>query len=346
MIDLAVLDLLARGGALGILALWSVLLWRDARGQPAAQAALLMNLAIAGHILADMHNWYGYSGAGIFVLRLLQSAAPGCIWLFVRIWFDDKARFGGSGWAAIAFSACSGGAVHLFRVLTGTWSIELDVFQRVVWLGFVGAALFIVWRGRDSDLIETRRRVRIRFVLITSATTAAITISGFIFNLTPGVSTYFQVATSLMVVLSALYLFSSIFGLRASSLFVPPEPAPIRPAMAEDDPLMARLHTHMDTQKPHRDETMTIAKLAAQLGEQEYRLRRLINGRLRHRNFAAFLNGYRLDEVKHALADQEQRGVPILTIALDAGFGSLGPFNRAFREAEGMTPTDYRQTHG
>ena len=30
------------------------------------------------------------------------------------------------------------------------------------------------------------------------------------------------------------------------------------------------------------------------------------------------------------------------TIALDAGFGSLGPFNRAFREAEGMTPSEYR----
>ena len=87
---------------------------------------------------------------------------------------------------------------------------------------------------------------------------------------------------------------------------------------------------------------MTIAKLAAQLGEPEYRLRRLINGQLGHRNFAAFLNGYRLDEVRAALSDPDQRQVPILTIALDAGFGSLGPFNRAFREVAGMTPTEYR----
>jgi AraC-like DNA-binding protein len=34
--------------------------------------------------------------------------------------------------------------------------------------------------------------------------------------------------------------------------------------------------------------------------------------------------------------------IRIITIALDAGFGSLGPFNRAFREAEGMTPSAYR----
>jgi AraC-like DNA-binding protein len=68
----------------------------------------------------------------------------------------------------------------------------------------------------------------------------------------------------------------------------------------------------------------------------------LINGQLGYRNFAAFLNGYRLDEVKAALNDPTQRGVPILTIALDAGFGSLGPFNRAFREAEAMTPSEFR----
>ena len=31
-----------------------------------------------------------------------------------------------------------------------------------------------------------------------------------------------------------------------------------------------------------------------------------------------------------------------LGIALDAGFGSLAPFNRAFRAAENCTPTEYR----
>lgn len=34
---------------------------------------------------------------------------------------------------------------------------------------------------------------------------------------------------------------------------------------------------------------------------------------------------------------------PISTIALDAGFGSLGAFNRAFKEATGATPSVYRE---
>jgi AraC-like DNA-binding protein len=98
----------------------------------------------------------------------------------------------------------------------------------------------------------------------------------------------------------------------------------------------------MDQERPHRDEGLTIAALAAQFGEQEYRLRRTINRAMGHRNFAQFLNSHRLAEVRQALADPAQREVPILTIALDAGFGSLGPFNRAFRESEGMTPSEYR----
>jgi AraC-like DNA-binding protein len=34
--------------------------------------------------------------------------------------------------------------------------------------------------------------------------------------------------------------------------------------------------------------------------------------------------------------------VPISTIALDAGFQSLGPFNRTFKIETGLTPTEFR----
>ncbi len=33
----------------------------------------------------------------------------------------------------------------------------------------------------------------------------------------------------------------------------------------------------------------------------------------------------------------------MLTIALDAGFQSVGPFNRAFRAATDLTPTEFRR---
>jgi len=56
----------------------------------------------------------------------------------------------------------------------------------------------------------------------------------------------------------------------------------------------------------------------------------------------AFLNRYRIDEAKTALADSSQKDVPVLTIGMDAGFRSLGPFNRAFKADTGLTPTGFR----
>jgi AraC-like DNA-binding protein len=107
--------------------------------------------------------------------------------------------------------------------------------------------------------------------------------------------------------------------------------------------LLRRLAQLMVVERAYRREGLTIGVLSAELGVPEYRLRQLINEGLGHRNFNAFLNRYRIEEVKAALADPEQREVPVLTIAMDAGFQSLGPFNRAFRAATDLTPTEFRR---
>ena len=99
----------------------------------------------------------------------------------------------------------------------------------------------------------------------------------------------------------------------------------------------------MVVERAYRREGLTIGSLSAELGVPEYRLRQLINEGLGHRNFNAFLNRYRIEEAQAALADPEQREVPVLTIAMDAGFQSVGPFNRAFRAATDLTPTEFRR---
>jgi AraC-like DNA-binding protein len=112
---------------------------------------------------------------------------------------------------------------------------------------------------------------------------------------------------------------------------------------AQETALLARLAAVMAEGKAYREEGLSIAVLAAKLEIPEYRLRRLINQRLGYRNFSSYVNGYRLAEATAALADPAQAEVPILTIALDAGFQSIGPFNRAFKAAAGMTPSEYRR---
>jgi AraC-like DNA-binding protein len=99
----------------------------------------------------------------------------------------------------------------------------------------------------------------------------------------------------------------------------------------------------MADERVYRQENITIGVLAGRLKIPEYRLRRLINQRLGHRNFNVFLNNHRIEEAKAALADPAQAEVPVITIAMDAGFQSLGPFNRAFKAVTGVTPTEYRR---
>jgi AraC-like DNA-binding protein len=126
-----------------------------------------------------------------------------------------------------------------------------------------------------------------------------------------------------------------------------PEPAPTPSPDAEPDPaedrLAESLQRAMAVDRAYRSEDLSIAGLAARLAVPEYRLRRLINQRLGHRNFNAFVNGFRLAEAMAALADPLKRELPVLTIALTAGFQSIGPFNRAFKTATGLTPTEFRR---
>jgi AraC-like DNA-binding protein len=110
-----------------------------------------------------------------------------------------------------------------------------------------------------------------------------------------------------------------------------------------DVALLEKLRRELEVNRAYREEDLGIAGLASRLGVPEYRLRRLINQQLGHRNFAAFLNGYRIDEAMAALADPGQVEVPVLTIAMDAGFSSIGPFNRAFKARTGQTPSEYRR---
>ncbi|GGA85099.1 transcriptional regulator [Neiella marina] len=90
---------------------------------------------------------------------------------------------------------------------------------------------------------------------------------------------------------------------------------------------------------------LTIGKLSEQLKLPEHRLRKLINEGLGYKNFSSYLNSYRIPQACQMLKDRDNAEKPILSIALELGFGSISPFNRAFKQATGNTPTEYRDHH-
>jgi AraC-like DNA-binding protein len=125
----------------------------------------------------------------------------------------------------------------------------------------------------------------------------------------------------------------------ASSLAQQAALPPDNPAPRAASPALTRLTQAMTEDHVYRREGLSLAALAQTLNLGEAALRGLINQELGYRNFNDFLHHYRLQEAAARLTGED---LPILSIALECGYGSIGPFNRAFRQRFGMTPTEYR----
>ena len=119
----------------------------------------------------------------------------------------------------------------------------------------------------------------------------------------------------------------------ASSLT--PSPAPLNRKAALKDRLVAA----MGERRAYAQEGLGLAQLADQLEATPAQLREAINQQLGYRNFNDFLHHYRVDEAAQRLLLQD---LPVLSIALDVGYGSIGPFNRAFKQIKGATPSEWR----
>lgn len=345
MIGFHELDMMVRGGSLGLLALFAWLLWRDHRKAFAARVGLVMLAAIAAHVVASTPGGGWQHNPVRIVLDLASSSVFGLFWLFTRAWFEDTPRFGWRSWAiALSPTLMIAALVLVGHVETPSVRHVWFPLSRLAWFAFGIGGLWVAWRGRDEDLVESRRRLRLGLVasvggLALLVNCVEIAVFGY------GAPVELRSLTQFGIVLATFLVCTAMFRVREDDLFGPIAQPSRRtsPEPTDADGIALRLLAHMETEKPYRSEVLTIAGLASQLGEPEYRLRRVINGTLGHRNFAGFLNEYRLGEVKAALADPTQREVPILTIALDAGFGSLGPFNRAFRQSEGVNPSKFRR---
>jgi AraC-like DNA-binding protein len=345
---IATLDLLLRGAGLGALAVIVVLLARQYGRTVAGQLGIVFCVSIAAALFCPLvaHRWH--AGPWGLPLYAACSAAAGLFWLFVQAWFDDAFRPRLLHWAAVAALT----AIHLWRgadmrihaglVPESDLAGALNALPFLLDLVFIVAALVRAGAGKADDLEEARRRFRDVMVRAIGGYMVVVTgLSIYLFYRQPAPLVDFLIMLGTVFLIFGFLLMTArmqnrLFGGQART-----EPAPA--ADAADDQLHAALMRCMNHDKGYRAPGLTITALAEKLGAPEYRLRRLINGRLGHRNFNDFVNGYRLAEARQRLADPEAARTPVLTIALDAGFQSIGPFNRAFKDDTGMTPVEYRR---
>ena len=300
------------------------------------------------------------------IIGPIAMSSVGWFWLMVMALFADCDEYR----PAMFLAPLSLLVFALAHNLSGVFMPVIWVGSTLLQAGFAIAALVVVLRSWKGDLVETRRRVRGPFMVAVAL--YILSLNGFdiweMLGDTPGWYPMFNAAMLTLCVMAGAMTFlearGEMFGEAA-------EPAPVRqpePAVLAVAPVavanghavangnveafaidraakadLDRLECLMSRDEVWKEEGLTIASLALRAGIPETQLRRLINDCLGYRNFPSYVNAHRIAAAKSRLANPTEARVSISTIAYDIGFASLGPFNRAFKEEAGVSPSEWRR---
>lgn len=334
MPELMKLEIFLRGSAIATLLVCAALFalrmqsWR----KDGAVAALCIGLC--AYLVVSSPSLGVQSGVTANILITLAALVPVLIYWCALELFQDTPQF--ARWqillcgliiatAWLSFTPLSLGAVRGVCVII--------LFSHLAGVILIG--------GRD-DLIEERRRFRRWFLLAIAA--FALLITGLEISGADGAlpQVFYVLHALIFWGLAAVFL---LWAVRVDpSVWLTERSRSIgshtmSPAQVA---LIARVDTAMNEGLWQR-EGLTLGEMAQELGTQEHRLRVAINKGLGFRNFSSFVNGWRIARAKELLRDPNEADRTILSIAFDVGFASLGPFNRAFRETTGQTPTEFRK---
>lgn len=197
-------------------------------------------------------------------------------------------------------------------------------------------------RNRKYDLIDARLRFRNTFIVVT-AVLIGVTLIVESIGLrvtTPEILPTIQKGAIALLAFIFIFFNQELipdFFIRSEKKEKP------KNVQIESSRIVEKITRLLEDEKIYRTEGLTISLLSEMLKEQEYRVRRTINGQLGFRNFNDFLNKYRVQEACVILQNPEKSDLTILEIAYSLGYQSIGPFNKAFKDQTGVTPTLYRK---
>lgn len=344
-----VLDALIRYSAFSLLLLLIVLLVRDAKDSAPARYAALLSLTSAALLLGTPHPDLTLPEIPHTIVRFLDVPSVVFAWWFGRSLFEDDFRLAWPEWLVMVLIVTP---ITMFRLseleiipMIPSWLIYTLAFMSILLMAHL---VFITVSGRDDDLVESRRRIRVHFLIGLAVIIALILVSERV---------YFEdypiaVNTSRAAMILILAVWGCLWMLKFQNDKLVFETQGTLEARHDNtpqpriDPRDHGLHTaliqQMEAEKVYGEAGLSIRALAQRLETPEHRLRALINQGMGYRNFSAFVNKYRIEAVKTAMQQPENSRVPILTLAMNVGFNSLAPFNRAFSNQCGKTPSEYR----
>ena len=354
-------DTFLRGAVAGLLVFHLVNLALPGARASARAALAAFTLALLAYLFCQQADLLlGLSRSLAIVSLALCATTTAWMWLAARALFTDHFVLSLPVLApplAMTVLGLSAHLPHLHAAQEGAAAPEasvLVVLHAIAMLAFTAAALWEIVNGWRNDLVQPRRVAR-RWAALGIGVYAALALvielavrGQSIGRLLPAlhIAGIGCVALALAVLVARRSL-NDVLGLADAEATtgdivlakVAPIPVAVGAAASMPSPTMTRLQMAMTDERLYRREGLTLASLAQTLGLGEAVLRTLINQELGYRNFNDFLHHYRLQEASARLVGED---LPILTIALECGYGSIGPFNRAFKQRMGMTPSEYR----
>ena len=282
------------------------------------------------------------------LIQTAVAAIPGLFMIYSFLEFQEHRRFpvvlGVLFAVQIVLEATLGlldaNTVYAFEIL----NIALDILQ----LLFVGFAIFWTLNGWRADLVEDRRALRWMIISLQGALIFfVVVVENFllVFGSIDLAEAQFVLVSAIAILVTAMVIATMRFDYVSLSNVIRKVAVLTEENRAENsaDFDIDSFNRQFRDVKLYREAGLTIASLAKKLNLPEYRLRAFIHKTLGYRNFNAMLHQYRIEDACEALANPENRTVPVLTIALTVGYQSITPFNNAFREIMGVTPSEYRK---
>jgi AraC-like DNA-binding protein len=337
MPPIALVDTVIRMLAIGQVLLIGMVIGRGRAPRKIRLTTAWLLLGVAAYLTIATPSFHPVEGVmwGALI-QLLAQSVPLALWVFAHLLFERETDRRVAIAGGIALIGCWAG-IHL----ANDARMAIVLVQRGVSLLLIAHAVVIALSERGDDLIEKRRRLRVGFVLVVGVLAFVVIVLELLFGFRPGGS-YLGIAQAAAILIACSAMGVALLQSDPDLLFDPSRAAPEPRFTPAEHVLNGKLDAAI-TAAAYREPGLTIGGLAERLGVPEHRLRSLINQRLGYRNFSAFLNHHRITEAKAWLADPAKVDLPILTIAMDLGYGSLAPFNRAFREDSGQTPSDFRR---
>jgi len=284
------------------------------------------------------------------VLALL---VPPVFWLFCDALFNEQIhqrRFPvATGIAITLFVVVSMGSFLMFQDDSAEFAGEvLFGISYGLRLAFLALAIFVLIRSWGDDLVDSRRSLRGLLLTISAGYLLVVLVVELTLGnraAPPVLETVHSGSMAIALLIVAVWFLianpEGLFAAYCADTRATAEPS--KELSHSELAWLEQLDQFMNANHGYRRHELSIGLLATELKIPEHMLRRLINRHLGFRNFRQYLNKLRLQEAATRLTDPAQANLPILSIALDTGFGSITSFNRAFREVYALTPSEYRK---